>query len=548
MVNRETAVWQKRPNVREKEGFSPILKKGDFFYLCRADKVRFLGRIISDEIKEYEGGREDWYALKYEKVANSLDRKPYLGEKHWWTPNGKSIYACVPKEEWAIFETIILKPYFHLNLPALVEKRYRHNHWLLRFSRVGRNDGIIPIGGRYKYSFYDAEGQRRQKFINALSVRKGDKIIGFVSEPVEQIRAIFNVIAVEEGENFVCEKYESLVVPIDLAVFCKHISLVDMEYFQRGGGDLFHLTEQEYSCIKEEIRAYNPRRNGQAVKPYLKRDFLREVYIEESQYKNLVAVLHRKKNIILQGPPGVGKTFMAKRLAYTLLGERAERQIECVQFHQNYSYEDFVMGYRAVENGFALRYGIFYQFCQRASSNPQKDYFFLIDEINRGNVSKIFGELLALIETDYRGKEVTLAYNGQRFFVPQNLYIIGMMNTADRSLALLDYALRRRFSFFDIEPAFQTKSFCAYQERVADEKFDKLLVEIQNLNAEIRADKLLGNGFCIGHSYFCNARQCTEQWLHDIIKFDILPLLHEYWFDEPEKCEYWEQVLLGAIQ
>lgn len=158
----------------------------------------------------------------------------------------------------------------------------------------------------------------------------------------------------------------------------------------------------------------------------------------------MVSVLQHKKNIILQGAPGVGKTFAAKRLAYAMMGEVDESRVEFVQFHQNYSYEDFVMGYKPAENGFELKYGIFYRFCQKAANQPDRDFFFIIDEINRGNMSKIFGELLLLIERDYRGTKATLAYNGLSFTVPERVHIIGMMNTADRSLAMIDYALRRR--------------------------------------------------------------------------------------------------------
>ncbi len=145
----------------------------------------------------------------------------------------------------------------------------------------------------------------------------------------------------------------------------------------------------------------------------------------EKRYENLVAVLRNKKNIILQGAPGVGKTFAARRLAWSMMGEQDDSRIEFVQFHRNYSYEDFMMGYKPVEDGFELKYGIFYRFCQKAANQPDKEFFFIIDEINRGNMSKIFGELLMLIEKDYRGTKATLAYNGLSFSVPKNLYTDG---------------------------------------------------------------------------------------------------------------------------
>ena len=274
----------------------------------------------------------------------------------------------------------------------------------------------------------------------------------------------------------------------------------------------------------------------------------REVYMTEAKYDRLAAVLKKKKNIILQGAPGVGKTFAAKRLAYSVMGEKDDDRIEFVQFHQNYSYEDFMMGYKPVENGFELKYGIFYRFCQKAANHPDKDYFFIIDEINRGNMSKIFGELLMLIEADYRDKKATLAYNGLSFSVPKRLHIIGMMNTADRSLAMIDYALRRRFSFFDMEPGFDSEGFINYQNSFANETFNTLIERIKELNKEIAQDKALGKGFCIGHSYFCNVNDCAEEWMKDVVDFDILPMLSEYWFDESSKLQRWENILHGVFQ
>lgn len=284
------------------------------------------------------------------------------------------------------------------------------------------------------------------------------------------------------------------------------------------------------------------------VEKYSKEQFLQEVYFTEAKYDQLVSVLCNKKNIILQGAPGVGKTFAAKRLAYSMMGEKDESRIEFVQFHQSYSYEDFVMGYKPVENSFKLKNGVFYRFCKKADEQPDKDYFFIIDEINRGNMSKIFGELLMLIERDYRGTEATLAYNDIKFSVPRNLYIIGMMNTADRSLAMIDYALRRRFSFFEVEPGFDSDGFIRYQNGLKNETLNELVSKVKDLNKEIAQDKSLGKGFCIGHSYFCGRDICTEEWLQSIVDYDILPMLSEYWFDDAAKLQRWENILHGVFQ
>lgn len=207
-----------------------------------------------------------------------------------------------------------------------------------------------------------------------------------------------------------------------------------------------------------------------------------------------------------------------------------------------------MMGYKPVNDGFELKYGIFYRFCQKAANQPDKDFFFIIDEINRGNMSKIFGELLMLIERDYRGTKATLAYNGMTFSVPKNLYIIGMMNTADRSLAMIDYALRRRFSFFDIEPGFDSAGFMKYQQSLNNETFSLLVSKVQELNKEITLDKSLGKGFCIGHSYFCGQTECSEEWMQAIVDYDILPMLSEYWFDDMNKLQRWENILRGVFQ
>lgn len=285
-----------------------------------------------------------------------------------------------------------------------------------------------------------------------------------------------------------------------------------------------------------------------ALITYSRENFLSEVFMNLEKYDSLVRILKAKKNIILQGAPGVGKTYAAKRLAYSIMGVKDDSRIEFVQFHQNYSYEDFVMGYKPNENGFELKNGIFYSFCQKAAGALDKDYFFIIDEINRGNMSKIFGELLMLIEKDYRGIPITLAYNGLPFSVPKNLHIIGMMNTADRSLAMIDYALRRRFSFFDIEPGFDSNGFKKYQQKLNSEKLDKLVVELKSLNNAIIEDKSLGKGFCIGHSNLCNEKTCTDEWLQGIVQYDILPMLAEYWFDELDKYDEWKKRLTDAVK
>ena len=282
---------------------------------------------------------------------------------------------------------------------------------------------------------------------------------------------------------------------------------------------------------------------------YTKEDFLKEVYITEKEYDKLKNLILDKKNIILQGSAGVGKSYAAKRLAYSIIGEKDNERVKMIQFHQSYSYEDFIIGYRPTESGFELKEGVFYKFCEDARNDEGNNYFLIIDEINRGNISKIFGELFMLIENDKRGEEYALELvykDDEKFFVPENLYIIGLMNTADRSLAMLDYALRRRFAFYDMKPAFKSEQFKEYQKNLKNSKFDNLIKKVEELNEVIKED--LGEGFCIGHSYFCNLETVEIDKLSLIIEFELIPLLKEYWFDDKEKVNTWIKNLTDAIK
>ena len=285
---------------------------------------------------------------------------------------------------------------------------------------------------------------------------------------------------------------------------------------------------------------------------YSSEQFLDEVYMPEERYDATVGVLRAKKNIILQGAPGVGKTFAAKRLAYSMMGVKDASRVMLVQFHQSYSYEDFIEGYRPSGQGFELVKGAFYSFCKKAADDEENAYFFIIDEVNRGNLSKIFGELFMLIESDKRGpkNKLQLLYSRELFYVPRNVHIIGMMNTADRSLAMLDYALRRRFAFVELRPAFDSEGFRDYCAGLDNPRFEALVREVESLNRAIAEDESLGEGFCIGHSYFCNMKpeDCTDTALASIVDYELIPMLKEYWFDEPGKVREWSDRLRRSLR
>jgi len=294
------------------------------------------------------------------------------------------------------------------------------------------------------------------------------------------------------------------------------------------------------------------------IESYDKSKAMTGLFLAASQFAEMLDALEEKKNVVLQGAPGVGKTFVAKRMAYALIGSNDQRRVEMIQFHQSYSYEDFIQGFRPTPKGhFDLKFGIFHQFCQRArqDESAKKPYVFIIDEINRGNLSKIFGELMMLIEPDKRGKEhaIPLAYSqnaGERFYIPENLHLVGMMNTADRSLAMVDYALRRRFRFITLRPEFSSDAFGKFLAAAgaAPELTKKIVSRMNALNEVIAADaKNLGPGYQIGHSYFCprNGMKPSEDWYRRVIESEIAPLIQEYWFDNEQKVKEQRSALLA---
>ncbi|WP_240540138.1 AAA family ATPase [Salinarimonas soli] len=266
---------------------------------------------------------------------------------------------------------------------------------------------------------------------------------------------------------------------------------------------------------------------------------------------DLAAMLERlgtKKNLVLQGPPGTGKTWLAKRLAYALIGdppERARERVRVVQFHPSYAYEDFVRGYRPKgREGLDLVDGILLEAVQAATAEGDRPFVLVIEEINRGNPAQIFGETLTLLEHDKRERSeaIELAYrrfDGERVYLPPNLYVIGTMNLADRSLALVDLALRRRFAFVTLTPRFDAawRAWCAREGRLPEAFLDRVATRIAALNAEIADAPSLGEPFAIGHSYLTPGRGRAvadpEAWFQAIVATEIAPLLEEYWYEDP---------------
>lgn len=411
----------------------------------------------------------------------------------------------------------------------------------------------IKIGERQTYTAVNEKGHKRNKYKYFEMVKPGDILIGYISTPVKEISAICHITkalhqSADEGLRIEFEKIEQLSNPISFSELQRIPGLEKCEPIVNNQGSLFAVTPDEFEIIREIIDDKNLAKPVE-IKSYSKSEALKDLFISEQDYDEILDLLLYKKNIILQGPPGVGKTFIAKRIAYSILGKEDESKIEMVQFHQSYSYEDFIQGFRPNEEGtFDIVNGIFYDFCRKAQRDSANNYFFIIDEINRGNLSKIFGELMMLIEHDKRGNKfsIPLTYSrssDEKFFIPENLHIIGTMNTADRSLALVDYALRRRFNFISLKPRFDDK-FKKYlqSQNIDDIVINKIIEQVSELNKIISNDKKnLGEGFQIGHSFFCTYPLfngiTSVEWYKKVIKTEIAPLLKEYWFDDEDSAQ-----------
>ena len=457
------------------------------------------------------------------------------------------------------------------------------NSWFFGFEEERDDDHIDALWQVFADALQYADqggGTNRaslvESFNEAMSRKGGGRMLTiglywirpqtFVSLDRHSVSFIEDRLGVEvpkgkpDGETYLnlCEELQLMLNDESLPVHSfPELSAMAWDSAQEDNGDTAPEEDGD-SGTEDDQDSLNP-----AVEsPYSVEDIVEEgCFLERDRLETILERWRIKKNLILQGPPGTGKTWLAKKLAFALIGSRSPSRVRPLQFHPNLSYEDFVRGWRPSGNKkrpLELVDGPFLTAVKDAKNEPARDFVVVIEEINRGNPAQIFGEMLTLLEVDKRIPDEALALSyprkgNERVHIPGNLYVVGTMNVADRSLALVDLALRRRFAFIDLEPTFgELWSRWVSEHCGLDAGFlDDIERRLTTLNQTISYDALLGPRFRVGHSVVTPGSETAitnpVQWFTQVVETEIGPLLDEYWFDATDRARSAKEGLLEGL-
>lgn len=416
-----------------------------------------------------------------------------------------------------------------------------NNFWWLSINPKMLKFKELEIDDCFYYISLNEDGSARTLHKNFSEIKRGEFVIAYEIEPSNEVMGLCICVEELKNERIMLKKVEGLTDPVTRYSIETNIELANLEVFRYMQGTLFKLSKREFEIIYTMMRELNPRKKYEECDLYSKETFLNDVYFDEKDYDELRSLILSRKNIILEGAPGVGKTYVARRMAYSIIGSKDDDKVLNVQFHELYSNEEFIEGYRPDDIGiYKYKRGCFKRMCTKARNNPTEKFFVIIDEINRGNITKIFGESFSLIEIDKRGKEnfIELSCSRERFYVPNNLYIIGTMNTFDEKFFITDYALRRRFCFYKINPAFENERFKSFYSQSA--LLSNVIEKIIEINKELDED------IQIGHSYFCTPLPDDE--IRMLVKYSVIPLLKEYYRGNSNKKQEITEKLMDAIK